>query len=634
MPALETAPSRSAATLTFSNAVCVGPRIRAGHIPTRCSDQAALAARQAAVQASFAEGRPSGIGQLESEGHASPAGRDELRPAWGWQADSNVRAGQGFETCETAAATAEQQVLLGRMQLATRGKSSGGSTEPAQLPPLHGEPPTHEQLLEAVLLATAWPGHQQTRDEAKQDAGGAPSAASGLSSRSGSEGTSRLEQELGLTDNEAGLGHPTPLKVFTAKRQPDPRSEGRSARQQGVRDSIFEGSPHSTRPQSATGILQDATGSAVSSLTPQAGARVPYTPRTLDGMWNADAVTPRAAEQPRVQGQPTSLQHRPAAAELVGTVPQQRKPQRGFFTRSAGVTPAPPQGVGLGGSSDVDSPMAWVDLPVESEGVTGAAPETQSAGLATMAHVLLPVDHITAFRADRVRLPRIASEAAADMAEMVPLPEPGRRHRRRRRSSGGSVPQVPQPSMLPMHRPASERVTAARTLAFLAGASHLREAAHSAADPRLAGPANSCDALQQRGTQQMHPPTPGGTAAQPYKDPGGMLQVRSGAPARLQNKQWQASRRRAIVAMLQTEEALQATHQQQEQDVQVGSTLALSMTVCAANDKQWWCEGVKADWSGLTRCLCPLRFSLQQRVSLWRLQAASLMIPHTTAQML
>ena len=54
-----------------------------------------------------------------------------------------------------------------------------------------------------------------------------------------------------------------------------------------------------------------------------------------------------------------------------------------------------------------------------------------------------------------------------------------------------------------------------------------------------------------------------------------MLQVTSGAPARLLNMQWQASRRRAIVAMLQTEEALQATHKQQELDVQVGSTLHL-----------------------------------------------------------
>ena len=72
----------------------------------------------------------------------------------------------------------------------------------------------------------------------------------------------------------------------------------------------------------------------------------------------------------------------------------------------------------------------------------------------------------------------------------------------------------------------------------------------------------------------MYPPTPVSSAA-PYKDPGGMLQVTSGAPARLLNMQWQASRRRAIVAMLQTEEALQATHKQQELDVQVGSTLHL-----------------------------------------------------------
>ena len=570
MPALETAPTRSAATLTFSNAAYAGPRVRAGHIPTRCSDQAALAARQAAVQASSAEGWRSGVGQLGPEGHASPAGQDELRSASGWQADSSIQVGQGLEPGKAAAATADQQVWLGSMQLATLGRGSGGDPEPAELPPVHGEPPTRAQLLEAVLLAAALPWHQQSRSEAKQDAGVAPSAASGLRSRSESddEGTSRLEQELGLTDNEAGLGHSIPLKVSAADRQPDSTWQGRSARQQGVRDSIFEGSPHPTRPQSATEDLRDATGSAAGSLRPQGGARVPYTPRTLDGMWNADAATPRAAEQPRVQGQLTSLQHRPAAAELAGTVPQQKEPHRGFFTRSAGVTPELPQQGG--GSGDAGSPMAQLDMPVEPEGITGAAPEAQSAGLARVACALPQANHTLAFHADRVRLPRIASEAAADMAEMVPPPEPGRR---RRRSSGGSVPQVPQPSLLPMHHPASERVTAARTLAFLAGPSHLRDAAHGAAGPGPAVPANSCDAPQQRRAQQMNPPTLLSTAAQPHKDPGGRLQVRSGAPARLLNVQWQASRRRAIVAMLQTEEALQATHKQQEQDVQVGSTL-------------------------------------------------------------
>ena len=343
-----------------------------------------------------------------------------------------------------------------------------------------------------------------------------------------------------------------------------------------MRDSIFEGSPQSTRPQSAIENLRDATGSAASSLRPQGGARVPYTPRTLDGMWNADAATPRAAEQSRVQGQPTSLRHKPSAAKLAGVVPQQKESHRGFFTRSAGVTPEPPQGVGFRGYGDVDSPMAWpVDMPGKPEGIIGAAPEAQNAGLARTAQVLPQANHITAFRADCVRLPRIASEAAADLAEMVPSPEPGRRHRRRRRSSGGSIPQVPQPSLLPMHHPASQRVTAAGTLAFLAGPSHLREAAHSAADSGPAAPANQHDPLQQRRRQQMYPATSIGSAAQPCKDPGGMLQVRSGAPARLLNKQWQASRRRAIVAMLQTEEALQATLKQREQDVQVGCTLHL-----------------------------------------------------------
>ena len=579
MPALETGPTRSAATLAFSNAAGVGPRVRAGHIPTRCSDQAALAARQAAVQASSAEGRRSGVGQLGSEGHASTAGRDELRSASGWQADSDVHGGQVLEPCKTATATAGQQVLLGGMQLATRGSGSGGSTEPAELPLIHGEPPTHEQLLEAVLLTAARPWRQQSRDEAKQDAGGAPSAASGLSSRSESEAASTLEQESGLADNEAGLGYSTPRMVSTARRLPDSDWQGRSASQQGVRDSIFEGSPHSTRPQSATKHPRDATGSAASSLRPQGGTRVPYTPRTLGGMWSADAATPRAAEQPTVQGQLTSLQHRPAAAELARAVPQQKGPRRGFFTRSAGVAPEPPrQG---GGSGDAGSPVVQpVDMPVEPEGITGAAPGAQSAGLAGVARALPQADHITAFHADRVRLPRITSEAAADVAEVVPSPAPGRRQRRRRRSSGGSVPQVPQPSLLPMHHPASERVTAARTLAFLAGASHLREAAHGAPGPGPAVPANSCDAPQQRRAQQMYPATQVSTAAQPIKDPGSMLQVRSGAPARLLTMQWQASRRRAIVAMLQTEEALQATHKQQEQDVQVGSTLHL-MRLCA-----------------------------------------------------
>lgn len=564
MPALETGPTRSAATLAFSNAACVGPRIRAGHIPTRCSDQAALAARHAAVQGSPAEGQMSGVAQRGSEGHASPAGRDKLRSAWGWQADSNVHVAQGLGACETAAATAEQQVLLGSMQLASRGHGSGGSTQPAEWPRVQaGEPPTPDQLLEAVLLAAARPRHQQTWDETEQDAGGAPSAASGFSSRSESESTSSMEQESGLADKEAGLGHSIPVKISTANSW-----QGGSARQQGARDSILEGSPLSTRPQSATDSLRDATGSAASTLRPQGGARVPYTPRTLDGMWNADAATLRAAAQPRVQAPFTSLQHRLAAAELAGAAPQQKQQHRGFFTRSAGMTSEPPQGVG--GSGDVASPMAWpVDMPVEPEAITGAAPEALSAGLARMGHVLPQANHTTAFRANRVRLPRFASEAAANMAVMAPSPEPGRRHRRRRRSSAGSVLQVPQPSLLPMHHPASERVTAARTLAFLAGPSHLREVAHRTADPGPAAPASSCDALQQ-----MYPPTPVSSAA-PYKDPGGMLQVTSGAPARLLNMQWQASRRRAIVAMLQTEEALQATHKQQELDVQVGSTLHL-----------------------------------------------------------
>ena len=277
----------------------------------------------------------------------------------------------------------------------------------------------------------------------------------------------------------------------------------------------------------------------------QPGSMPSQTPRTLAAMWCMDAATPRAAAQARA-ARPvpvSSLQPHPCKA--------------GFFTRSACVTPEPHLDAA---SLPASSPSTMGKTAGEgrlrlSQPAAGLQSTTRSREAGDLLPPAQPPLGAQAFRPSNVRLPSLCNTVAF-AAEPAPLPGPQRQRRRQQRSSSSSLLQPTSPSLLSMHQPARK----GRAAADRGTPGHLSRSFEQS----LAGTAAvaAFSPVQQRMAHRLYSQQePASSGAQPCRG--------AGAPSRLLDVQWQASRKQAIMTVLQSEDALQAKFVQQDEDLQV-----------------------------------------------------------------